>query len=118
MYGTKAAMAKWIDVGVESDFPAGSVTPVTAGDRSVVVCRTDDQLAAVADACPHAGLPLADGELRGCVLTCQYHGYTYNVLTGKNIDFPHEEPPVPTFPVRVSEAGRVEVQIEETSETD
>ena len=43
-------------------------------------------------------------------LTCPYHGYTYHIKTGKNIDFPDEERRATTFPIHV-EGGRVQVQL-------
>ena len=61
--------------------------------------------------CPHAGQPLGDGERAGLTLTCPYHGYTYHIKTGKNIDFPDDERPVKTFPVRV-QAGIVQVLLD------
>lgn len=103
-------MAKWFEVCGREQVPPGGRICVAADSQSVVLCDIGGQLTAVENCCPHAGLPLADGELRGEVLTCAYHGYTYNVRTGKNVDFPNEEPPVRTFNVEVRD-GRVWVEI-------
>lgn len=102
---------KWVDIGPKTEIPEGSTQCVTAADQPIVVCNVAGQMAAVANVCPHAGLPIGEGELRGRVLTCPFHGYSYNVTNGKNIDFPNEEVPVKTYPVRVTDAGRVEIQI-------
>ena len=119
-------MANWIDVGAATDFPPGAKACVSAGGQPVVVCHVqgpaplpgaaalaegETRLCAVLNVCPHAGLPLGDGELNGLVLTCPYHGYAYNVATGTNVDFPRDEPPVPRLPVRVRD-GRVDVDVE------
>lgn len=104
-------MAKWVDIGPISDFPAGEQKTVRAEGLPVVVFNIEGLFLAIADICPHAGMPLGGGELCGKVLTCPFHGYAYNVETGRNIDFPDQEPPARTFPVRVSEAGTVQVNL-------
>lgn len=104
-------MATWTHIGSRDQFPTGSVTPVSVNGLPLVICNADGQLAALVNRCPHAGQPLADGELRGRSLTCPYHGYTYDVTTGRNVDFPYEELPAKTYPVRVTTTDHVEVDL-------
>ena len=104
-------MAKWIDVLAESDLPDGAQRCATAEGKPLVLMNVDGELFAIANVCPHAGLPLGEGERRGHVITCPYHGYTYNIRNGRNIDWPHDEPPVKTYPVHI-ENGTVQVQLE------
>jgi len=92
-----------------SELPPGARLCAKVAGKSIVVFNLDGKLLAVANTCPHAGQPLDEGELRGKVLTCPYHGYAYRIDTGANIDFPHEEPPVKTYEVRV-EDGAVQVK--------
>ena len=33
--------------------------------------------------CPHQGGPLGKGQLNGCVVTCPWHGWQFNVTTGQ-----------------------------------
>lgn len=103
-------MAQWIDIGPADQHPDGTQTCVQAADRSIVLFRLGHTYHAVANICPHAGLPLADGERRGMALTCPYHGYTYHIGTGINLDSPDHEPPVRTFPVQVTH-GRIQIDI-------
>ncbi len=110
------ANTPWTDLGSESDFPetehaclnteGTDNSPATA----LVVINVKGELYALENRCPHAGRPLGDGACEGMTIICPYHGYTYHIKTGKNIDFPDEETPVRTFPIRV-EGGRVQVQI-------
>ncbi len=106
----------WTDLGPADDFPSDKHTCLnTEGadgtrGRALVVLHVDGAWYALENRCPHAGRPLGDGERAGMTLTCPYHGYAYHIKTGKNIDFPDEETPVRTFPIRV-EDGRVQVQI-------
>ncbi|MEX2544532.1 MAG: Rieske 2Fe-2S domain-containing protein [Phycisphaeraceae bacterium] len=103
-------MTNWIDIASADALAPGGRLPATAGGRRIVVFRTDEALFAVADVCPHAGQPLQDGELRGCVLTCAYHGFAYDLRTGRNVDYPHDELPARVYPVRAHD-GRLEVQM-------
>ena len=104
-------MADWIDVGPADRFPDGAQVCTKANDQPVVVFNLAGELRAILNICPHAGLPLGEGERRGKVITCPFHGYTYHLDTGKNIDYPDIEPPVRTFPVRVVDS-RVQVDIQ------
>jgi len=89
-------MAKWIDLGPIDDIPAGEPVCKTAGEQQIVIIKQDGALHALANRCPHAGLPLEDGEVRGRVITCPFHGYTFDMQSGRNVDFPHDEPPAKT----------------------
>ena len=106
-------MAKWIDVGSEDDFPPDSHQCVTAEDIPVVVCRVDGHLEAFVNICPHAGLPIGQGELRAGVIICPFHGYAFSVKTGKNVDFPDDELPLRKYPIQQTDSGRIEVDIED-----
>ncbi len=109
-------MPKWIEIGPQNEFPAGGRQRVRPGGVPVVVFNIEGRLTAVLDVCPHAGLPLGEGELRGTVLTCPFHGYAFNVETGHNADFPSPEPALQTFPVRVGQSGKVEIDIQPIKE--
>jgi len=99
----------WADLGPQENFPNNQQVCVDNLDFPLVVMNVDGEFYAVENRCPHAGRPLGDGERRGMTLTCPYHGYTYHIKTGKNIDNPDYDEPVRTFPIRVHE-GRLQVQ--------
>ncbi len=102
-------MAKWIEAAKESELPPGTKTCVEVAGFALVVGNAKGVLFAAANICPHAGLPIGDGDLRGATLTCPYHGYTFNVQTGKNVDDPSDGE-LPRYAVRCVE-GRVEVEL-------
>lgn len=94
-------MARWIKVGSVGDFPEGKHLCMTADEKPIVVFRIENRFYAIANVCPHAGLPLGQGDRHGFVLTCPFHGYAYDIRNGRNIDWPYDELPVKTYPVRV-----------------
>ena len=105
-------MGKWFDIGAATDFVAGSRAMIEVEDKPIVVFNLEDGLRAIANVCPHAGLPLGDGAMEGSVLICPFHGYTFDVRTGRNVDFPDIEPPLRMYPLRTTDAGRVEIDLD------
>jgi 3-phenylpropionate/trans-cinnamate dioxygenase ferredoxin subunit len=102
-------MAKWIEAARAEELPPGEKTCIDASGFPVVLCNVAGRFFAAVNICPHAGLPIGDGDLAGMTLTCPYHGYTYSVETGKNVDDPSDMP-LTTFPIRVVD-GKIEVEL-------
>jgi len=103
-------MGPWTDLGPEDNFSKDQQACVDIQGVRLVVMNVNGAFFALENHCPHAGRPLGDGERRGMTITCPYHGYTYHIKTGKNIDNPEYETPARTFPIRVHE-GRVQAQL-------
>jgi nitrite reductase/ring-hydroxylating ferredoxin subunit len=73
----------------------------------VVVFRAEGRLYALANACPHEGNPLVEGEVLGPTLTCAYHGWRFDLETGACL---LGEEPVRRYPVE-ERAGTVWVRV-------
>jgi nitrite reductase/ring-hydroxylating ferredoxin subunit len=95
--------AGWIRVADASEVGPGEVLEVLAGDRPIAVANVDGALYAVDGTCPHAGGPLGDGHLDGAVLTCPWHGWSWDVKSGRSLV--DESARVATVPVRVLDGG-------------
>jgi nitrite reductase/ring-hydroxylating ferredoxin subunit len=87
-----------------SDLPPGGLREVTIGDRAVLLCNAGGSFHAIENRCPHAAVPLGDGQLVGHVLECPYHGGTLDVRDGSPQSLPIRKP-VATFAVRKVEGG-------------
>ncbi len=76
----------------------------------VALANVDGIVYAFADSCRHEGGPLSSGVLRDDVVTCPWHGWAYNVRSGKSV-----VPPVglrlATYPVLI-EDGQIVVEID------
>lgn len=107
-------MAQWTSVGPASDFAEGQHVCTTAAGKAVVIFNVGGAFYAIRNLCPHAGLPLGEGDRRGHVITCPFHGYAYDIKSGRNVDWPEDEAPVQTFPVRIVD-GQVEIELPEKS---
>ena len=98
-------MPTWIDIAPLADLPADGKACLTAHvdgkPLPVVVLPRDGRHHVLANVCPHAGLPLGDGEARGLTITCPYHGYTYRITDGQDLDDPEFGRPVLVYPTRI-----------------
>ncbi len=67
-----------LPVGLSRDLPPKRVMRATVGGRDLVVWRaTDGEIAAWDNRCPHRGMALSHGFVRGNRLACLYHGWHY-----------------------------------------
>lgn len=63
----------------------------------IALARVGEVVYAFGDACRHEGGPLSAGVLIDHTVTCPWHGWTYNIQTGKSIVPPVgcASPPIP-----------------------
>jgi nitrite reductase (NADH) small subunit len=66
------------------DIPVGYGREFTVGDRIFAVFHVGDAFHVIDGICPHAGGPLAEGVLQGSVVTCPWHGWQFDVSTGRH----------------------------------
>lgn len=101
-------MSEYITVATVDEIPAGERLVVGIGRRWVALFNLDGEYYAIEDRCTHDDGPLAEGELRGCEISCPRHGARFDIRTGRALSAPALVD-VPTIPTRV--VGR-EVQIQ------
>ena len=77
-------MPEWIAIAAAADCPPGACIERVAGDRMVAVANVDGTLHAIDGLCPHQGGPLGRGRLCGTTLTCPWHGWQFDVTTGRH----------------------------------
>ena len=67
-----------------SDLPEdGTLKAFRRGAFEICVARCEGKPYAFANRCPHQGAPLSIGKLDGCIVTCPYHAWQFNVATGQ-----------------------------------
>jgi nitrite reductase/ring-hydroxylating ferredoxin subunit len=102
-------MSKWIRVALLDDCPPGAACELVAENRIIALYNIDGTFHALDGICPHQGGPLGKGALAGCVVTCPWHGWQFDVTTGQhqtNASLRHAQ-----FSVRVDD-GAVWVDLE------
>ena len=94
-------MSDWIEVCQVSDCPPGTSLELVADERVIALYNVDGAYHAIDGVCPHQGGPLGKGQLDGCIVTCPWHGWQFDVRSGQ-----HQLSPAvaqPTIAVRVEE---------------
>jgi nitrite reductase/ring-hydroxylating ferredoxin subunit len=69
-----------------ADLDPGQTRLVRWGERELLVGKIDGGFFAIDNACPHAGAPLSEGELEGTRITCPFHGWAFDVISGKCVN--------------------------------
>src|SRR3989338_6664161 len=103
---------EWVAVGLSRDLPAGVAMPALWQGRELAVWRSaSGKLSAWNDRCPHRGMRLSHGFVRGETLACIYHGWVYGT-SGSCIHIPAHPDLVPPATIKAEtflcvEAGGV-----------
>jgi nitrite reductase (NADH) small subunit len=92
----------WHVVCRRSDIPQQRGWPVRVNGRPIAVFADRENLFAVDNACRHNGAPLDDGFVEdGCVV-CPWHGWTYELASGRHRMMFGGGPGLRTYPVAVN----------------
>lgn len=94
-------MPHWIRIAAASDCPPGEAREFVVAGRIVALFHVDGELYALDGICPHQGGPLGKGQLSGCVVTCPWHGFQFDVRTGQHTSTPNLHQPC--LPVKMED---------------
>jgi len=76
-------MPQFHQAGSVKDLVPGTGKTVTLEGRCIALFKVDGAFHAIDNTCPHRQGPLGEGEFDGKVVTCPWHGWTFDVTTGK-----------------------------------
>ncbi|HSP97951.1 MAG TPA: Rieske 2Fe-2S domain-containing protein [Candidatus Dormibacteraeota bacterium] len=79
-------MAEFVRVARTKEIPSGEGRMFAVNGRQVAVFNVGGRFHAIDHRCAHQQGPLAEGDLEDCVVTCPWHGWTYDVTTGQSPD--------------------------------
>jgi nitrite reductase (NADH) small subunit len=74
----------FVRVAKVADVAPGSIQQAEAGGRTIALSNVGGRFHAIDGTCLHRGGPLGEGTLEGTVVTCPWHGWQFDVITGKN----------------------------------
>lgn len=98
----------FVEVAKVSDLPIGRVKAYDVHGTRIALYHTPDGFFATDNVCPHRGGPLAEGDLSGNEITCPWHMWGFDVVSGACPGNP--EIAVATHEVRV-EGDSVQVRL-------
>ena len=75
-------MREFVKVASVADFSSGLGKMVTVDGRHLALFRLGDEFFALDNTCLHRGGPLCEGFVENNVVTCPWHGWSYDLRTG------------------------------------
>jgi nitrite reductase (NADH) small subunit len=102
-------VADFVKVASTSELTEGRGKTIDVGGRPVALFNVNGKFYAIDNTCAHRGGPLGDGMLDGNVVTCPWHGWQWDVCSGKSLFNPSIT--VKSYPVEV-EGAEVRVAID------
>jgi len=81
-------MREFEAVGTVSDFADGAGTMVVVAGRNVAIFRLGQSLHALDNTCLHRGGPLCEGFVANGIVTCPWHGWSFDIRTGTMVQDP------------------------------
>ena len=100
---------EWRKVGDVSDIPEGGAKSVELDEgRTIALFNDVGKIHATDNQCPHMGYPLTQGVIRHGILTCDWHGRSFDLEAGGCFNVECDD--LQTFPVQVRN-GEIWLQI-------
>lgn len=91
------------------DLPIGEGRAFAVGGEQIALFRTrDGAVHALSAVCPHAGGPIADGQVDNAVVVCPLHAHVYELASGCSRT---GQPALAVYPVVVDQDGWVVVHL-------
>jgi nitrite reductase/ring-hydroxylating ferredoxin subunit len=85
----------FVKVGRIDEFPEGKLVQVQVAGEDVVATNIGGTIYAMTNPCTHRGAPLDQGDLEGKIVTCPWHGGTFDITTGRIVSPPPMRDEVP-----------------------
>jgi toluene monooxygenase system ferredoxin subunit len=94
------------DICAAEDLWIGDMDAFAVFGTTILLINVDGNFKAYANICPHQDVPLVEGRLDGCVLTCRAHHWEFDVTSGLSINPSNQR--LVEYPVRIMD-GMVQV---------
>lgn len=88
-----------------SELLPGQAKSVIVNGKEIGVFNVGGKFYAIDNICIHAGGPLNEGAIdtENCQVTCSWHGWAFDLATGKCVTHPRQDVFTNSYPVRVEE---------------
>jgi nitrite reductase/ring-hydroxylating ferredoxin subunit len=75
------------DVASSSEIKEEATHAARVDGVRLLLSRVGGMVHAIENKCPHLGLSMARGKVIGSVIQCPWHGSTFDMCTGNNLDW-------------------------------
>jgi len=78
-------MAEYLTIAHSDELKSGECKTVEVNGLALALYNVNGKFYATDNTCLHRGGPLGEGELQNTIVTCPWHGWQYDVITGENV---------------------------------
>jgi nitrite reductase (NADH) small subunit len=71
-----------------NEIAPGTIHELEVGGKTIALANVAGKFHAIDNTCLHQGGPLGEGELEGAVVTCPWHGWQFDLTSGKIVQNP------------------------------
>lgn len=89
----------FVRVAKAVEIAPGKIQEVQVEGKTIAVANVGGKFYAISNTCIHRGGPLGQGPLEGNVVTCPWHGWSYDVRNGRTGH--NQAAGVPCYPVEL-----------------
>lgn len=75
-------MAEFKKISSVSEIPPGQGKIFELDGNSIAVWNLNGNFFAFQNMCPHRGGPVGEGDVEGTIITCPWHGWSFDIPTG------------------------------------
>jgi len=80
-----------------NEISEGAGKKVEINGKTIALFKKGGEIYAINEECPHSGGPLSEGTLEGDCVTCPWHGFSFDIKTGKS----QQGCEAKTYPVKI-----------------
>lgn len=73
----------FLRIARKDEIPVGTIREFQVEGTTLALANVGGKFYAINNTCLHRGGPLAEGSMAGNVVTCPWHGWQYDVTSGK-----------------------------------
>lgn len=88
-----------------SELKSGESKGIILNGKDIGVFNINGTFYAIENACLHAGAPLSDGFIdeKKCQVACNWHGWVFDIATGKCVSHPKQDLFTKTYPITIED---------------
>jgi nitrite reductase (NADH) small subunit len=72
-----------VRVAKTAEIAPGTIKEFQVAGKAIAIANVGGQFHAISNTCLHRGGPLGQGVMDGTTVTCPWHGWQFDVVTGK-----------------------------------
>ena len=99
----------WVEAGNVAELKNRQLYPKEIAGENVLLCKIDQKVFAVRNACLDSVLPMQFGKMDGYHLVCPWHDCRYDIRNGLSLDKPNEK--LTTYRIAIERTGVFKVGV-------